>query len=580
MSNEVYDFNIGHSTAYAYAKASGDLPEGMTPEEYGELLASYATVGQTAVTAAQTATTKASEAATSATTATNKATEATTAATTATNKAAEAQADADAAALDASQALSAASTATSKATEATTAAATATSAATTATTAKDDAVSAKTAAQTAQTGAETAAASVEASAEQIATNAEDISQLKSKLTAVEEDLEHIFAPGINLYDKDKRVTGHYLAWNTGNIGESATYNYTDYIEIEPGTYYTISNTDQTCIYDENKNYIGGFYIQANGNINVSPNLPDYSTWMSGQTTGEKPITILAQQGWKYIRQTVYNAYAQTLMFVKGQTLPPFSPYTVTKANLSVSAEYITNVGNTDISRMFSKLLKTQPRIKFIGDSITAGYGGTGYDDTQAGGGELVVNFGGGVYSNVSGHCLVNSVKAYWEEKFGCTVKNFGWTGASSSRLIEYWSQLVNVYDDIIICMIGANDRGQHENVSGLINNLETIYQNSVKLNKPIIFMASIPASVNNETSGNKNFHMEDVEHAVRYITDLHNLPFINLYQGFLDYCTYKEITIDSLLKDGLHPNDNGYDVMFEIFSRLTNISPKRPGATW
>ena len=84
MSNEVYDFNIGHSTAYAYAKASGDLPEGMTPEEYGELLASYATVGQTAVTAAQTATTKASEAATSATTATNKATEATTAATTAT----------------------------------------------------------------------------------------------------------------------------------------------------------------------------------------------------------------------------------------------------------------------------------------------------------------------------------------------------------------------------------------------------------------------------------------------------------------------------------------------------------------
>ena len=38
MSNEFYDFNLGHSTAYAYAKASGDLPEGMTPKEYGELL--------------------------------------------------------------------------------------------------------------------------------------------------------------------------------------------------------------------------------------------------------------------------------------------------------------------------------------------------------------------------------------------------------------------------------------------------------------------------------------------------------------------------------------------------------------
>ena len=185
MSNEVYDFNIGHSTAYAYAKASGDLPEGMTPEEYGELLASYATVGQTAVTAAQTATTKASEAATSATTATNKASEATTAATTATTKAGEASTSASTATSAKDTAVSASQTATTKATEATTAAATATSAKTDAVAANTAAQSAKTAAQTAQTGAETAAASVEASAEQIATNAADISQLKSDLNTVD-----------------------------------------------------------------------------------------------------------------------------------------------------------------------------------------------------------------------------------------------------------------------------------------------------------------------------------------------------------------------------------------------------------
>ena len=179
---------LGDISAYALAVSQGYTG---TEEEYAELMASYPTVGQTAVTAAQTATTKASEAATSATTATNKASEATTAATTATNKAAEAQADADAAALDASQALSAASTATTKATEATTAAATATSAATTATTAKDDAVSAKTAAQTAQTGAETAAASVQSSAAQIATNTEDISQLKSEFTDYADGYVHI-----------------------------------------------------------------------------------------------------------------------------------------------------------------------------------------------------------------------------------------------------------------------------------------------------------------------------------------------------------------------------------------------------
>lgn len=175
---------LGDISAYALAVSQGYTG---TEEEYAELMASYATVGQTAVTAAQTATTKASEAATSATTATNKASEATTAATTATTKAGEASTSANTATSAKDTAVSASQTATTKATEATTAAATATSAATTATTAKDDAVSAKTAAQTAQTGAETAAASVEASAAQIATNAADISQLKSEFTALESD---------------------------------------------------------------------------------------------------------------------------------------------------------------------------------------------------------------------------------------------------------------------------------------------------------------------------------------------------------------------------------------------------------
>ena len=176
---------LGDISAYALAVSQGYTG---TEEEYAELMASYATVGQTAVTAAQTATTKASEAATSATTATNKASEATTAATTATTKAGEASTSASTATSAKDTAVSASQTATPKATEATTAAATATSAATTATTAKDDAVSAKTAAQTAQTGAETAAASVQSSAEQIATNAEDISQLKSDFTDMNADI--------------------------------------------------------------------------------------------------------------------------------------------------------------------------------------------------------------------------------------------------------------------------------------------------------------------------------------------------------------------------------------------------------
>jgi len=224
---------LGDISAYALAVSQGYTG---TEEEYAELMASYATVGQTAVTAAQTATTKASEAATSATTATNKASEATTAATTATTKAGEASTSASTATSAKDTAVSAASTATTKATEATTAAATATSAKTDAVAANTAAQSAKTAAQTAQTGAETAAASVEASAEQIATNAEDISQLKSDLSDVNERIDIIRTSGnVNLINPDAIESNIFLDGTTGEEEYNAHYNVTDYIPVN-GTY--------------------------------------------------------------------------------------------------------------------------------------------------------------------------------------------------------------------------------------------------------------------------------------------------------------------------------------------------------
>ena len=170
---------IGDVSAYAYAVSKGYTG---TEEEFAELMASYAEVGQTAVDAAVSALNSKTAAQTAATTATNKASEATTAAQTATTKAQEAVANAEAAARDASQAMAAESMATAKASEATTAAATAT-------TAKDDAVSAKTAAETAQGKAEDAQTAAERVAESIPSDysqlSEDVSDLKEELTRFE-----------------------------------------------------------------------------------------------------------------------------------------------------------------------------------------------------------------------------------------------------------------------------------------------------------------------------------------------------------------------------------------------------------
>lgn len=173
---------IGDVSAYAYAVSKGYTG---TEEEFAELMASYADVGQTAVDAKDAAVAAKTAAQTAATTATNKASEATTAAQTASTKASEAVGCVETATQKATEATQSASQASGYAQTAETAKTDAQTAKTQAETARDNAVTAKTAAETAQGKAEDAAESVSASAAQITTNAEDITQLKEDLTRIE-----------------------------------------------------------------------------------------------------------------------------------------------------------------------------------------------------------------------------------------------------------------------------------------------------------------------------------------------------------------------------------------------------------
>lgn len=220
------------------------------------------------------------------------------------------------------------------------------------------------------------------------------------------------------------------------------------------------------------------------------------------------------------------------------------------------------------------------QIKLLGDSITCGYGGTGYNNTESGGGQYMYRE---MYQNIQGHCWANSLKAYVESKFpNVTIKNFGVTGAKSIDLITFFdiTPLVEESDDVVIVTIGTNDRGDTNAKQVLYNNLVTLYNKIKNMNKKMIVIGNIPASVSNETTHNLNMHMEDVDMVVNSFAINNNVPYISVYKLFIEYCKYMNITIDSLLGDGLHPNDAGYDVMFYLISNELGFSTKRPDATW
>lgn len=222
--------------------------------------------------------------------------------------------------------------------------------------------------------------------------------------------------------------------------------------------------------------------------------------------------------------------------------------------------------------------KKSLQIKLLGDSITHGVGGSGYSPTD----EHIV---GEFKRNNSGYCWANKFKEYIKENFASTVINNGCSGTTIEFIIKYFNELVDESDDFIICTIGTNNRHQYFCDGSKLSREEMcdkFYSNIIKLhsmikalNKPVIFMANIPASKENEQDGESYWrilHMDDINNIYKKASAECDFPLISLYDLFSDYCVANEKTLDEFLLDGLHPNDKGYDVMFNLIINALELN--------
>lgn len=243
------------------------------------------------------------------------------------------------------------------------------------------------------------------------------------------------------------------------------------------------------------------------------------------------------------------------------------------------------------------------RICLLGDSITQGMGSSGFQQYDAvidgqtynvrGNGPnnpnatsdykigeyLWTSGGRRWYEALDGNGWAQLFKNYMNEKFKIIVRNFGMSGINSGDLKYFINDFMDTkYNfDCIVLMIGTNNR-ENGNLESLYTDMNATIKTIKNYGKDLIIMSSIPASIANE----KTFrvHMEDVHNALRNISCENKIPFISVYNLFIDYCSNKGIKIDTLLSDGLHPNNEGYKVMFQLISNAMGIALKRPDATW
>ena len=238
--------------------------------------------------------------------------------------------------------------------------------------------------------------------------------------------------------------------------------------------------------------------------------------------------------------------------------------------------------NQQAAKIFSRVVLSDEtiHIKLLGDSITHGEGGQGFKQD----GPVIVP---GWSRNLHGYCWAKRFKDHMESTYNCTVTNNACTGTTIEFVLEHFDELVDPQDHIILCTIGTNNRHQYfkdgpkpicqEYMARFYRNILALHERFLSTGKDYIFMANIPASSENEKDGAdywRIFHMNDVQDLYRKASFACGFPLISMYTKFQNYCLQNRISLNTLLPDGLHPNNAGYDVMFDLLMEEIGLARK------
>ena len=106
-----------------------------------------------------------------------------------------------------------------------------------------------------------------------------------------------------------------------------------------------------------------------------------------------------------------------------------------------------------VKEIMSKLILPDHtvRIKLLGDSITHGVGGTGFEQN----GDVIVE---DFRRSPDSWCWANLFRDYMEDQYDCEVINNGCTATDIEFIIKHFDELVDPENDIVICTIGTNNR--------------------------------------------------------------------------------------------------------------------------
>lgn len=220
-----------------------------------------------------------------------------------------------------------------------------------------------------------------------------------------------------------------------------------------------------------------------------------------------------------------------------------------KNSIVESEGYVHCTGSADsLIQVGAKIMGgTIKSIILMGDDITDGAGGTGYNGsyTEA------------PSTNTAGYCWANVFARFVSTRYGTTVRNMGMYGSVLTTQTEELLKTVT-RDDYVIWCTGTNDRDGAESYrQNLRRNLAAVRERAAGL----LVISNPPTLRADENSHAAN--MQTMDEIVSAAASGY-VPFFSLYREFFQFCELRTITFSDNFTDLLHLNNWGHFNLFRI----------------
>lgn len=259
------------------------------------------------------------------------------------------------------------------------------------------------------------------------------------------------------------------------------------------------------------------------------------------TAGTTVLSVLLSDGSKNV--STFDILLQVQPGIHSRT-------TLSDTYVNVSSIDVSSLEDIGAGIMGGKIRS----IVLLGDSITDGAGGSGYNGSHS----------GNVSTNTEGYCWANAFKKFVEQRYGIPVQNMGMYGTVMSNQKNEALKFIT-QNDFVIWLTGTNDRTDAPTYKAkLRTHLAAIKERCAGM----LVISNIPATQADENQ--RPVTMQKMDEIL--MSELAGfVPRFSMYQAMTQYCQQQSIPLSDCFADHCHPNDLGYFIMFKLLCQKLGI---------